>query len=105
MVYTPQDIKEFEKQIKEFMDKILVRNSKSPHTSSAFMVRNHAEEKSEKARMVINYKKLNDNTIFDGYYIPNKIALFNIIQGASWFSKMIAKVDIGQSKWMKKASL
>ena len=30
-----------------------------------------------------NYKKLNDNTIFDGYYIPNKTSVFNRIQGAS----------------------
>ena len=52
------------------------------------MVRNHAEEKRGKARMIINYKKLNDNTVFDGYYIPNKTVLFNRIQGVSWFSKM-----------------
>ena len=30
--------------------------------------------------MVINYKKLNDNTVFDGYYIPKKIVPFNRIQ-------------------------
>ena len=45
MVYTYQDIQEFDKQIKELLDKGLIRNSKSPHTSPAFMVRNHAEEK------------------------------------------------------------
>ena len=33
------------------------------------MVRNHVEENRGKVRMVINYKKLNDNIIFDGYYI------------------------------------
>jgi len=52
------------------------------------MVRNHAEEKREKVRMIINYKKLNDNTVFDRYYILNKTIFFNRIQGASWFSKM-----------------
>ena len=61
MVYTHQDIQEFDKQIKEFFDKGLIRNSKRPYTNHAFMVRNHVEEKREKARMVINYKKLNDN--------------------------------------------
>jgi len=35
------------------------------------MVRNYAEEKRVHARMVINYKNLNDNIIFIGYYIPN----------------------------------
>jgi len=100
-VYTHQDIQEFDKQIKELLEKRLIQNNKSPHTSPAFMVRNHAEEKRRKARMVINYKKLNDNTIFDGYYIPNKTILFNRIQRASWFSK----IDIGKLKWIKKASL
>ena len=67
MVYTHQDIQEFNKQIKELLDKGLIRNSKSSHTSPAFMVRNHVEEKKGKVRMVINYKKLNNNTVFDGY--------------------------------------
>jgi len=83
MEYTHQDIQEFDKQIKELLDKGLIRNSRSPHTKPAFMVTNHAEEKREKARMVINYKKLNDNTVFSGYYIPNKTVLFNRIQGTS----------------------
>ena len=83
MVYTHQDIQEFNKQIKELLDKGLIRNSKSPHTSPPFMVRNHAKEKRGKTRMVINYKKLNYDTVFDGYYIPNKTVIFNGIQGAS----------------------
>ena len=64
------------KKIKKSLDKWLIRSSMNPHTSPAFMVRNHAEEKRGKARMVINYKKLNDNTIFDGCYVPNKTILF-----------------------------
>jgi len=56
------------------------------------MVRNHAEEKRAKERMVIDYKKLNDNTVFDGYYIPNKNVLFNRILGAPWFFKMDCKI-------------
>ena len=62
------------------------------------MVRNHVEEKREKARMVINYKKLNDNTIFDGYYISNKTVLFDKIQGASQFSKIDCKSGYWQIK-------
>ena len=48
--------------------------------------------------MVINYKKLNDNNVFDGYYIPNKTVIFNRIQGASWFSKMDCKSGYRQIK-------
>ena len=91
MMYTYQDIQKFDKQNKELMNKGLIRNSKSPDTSPAFIVRIHAEEKRGKTRMVINYKNLNDNTVFDGYYIPNKTTIFNRIQGASRFSKMDCK--------------
>jgi len=66
MVYTYPDIQEFDKPIKELLDKGLIRNSRSPHTSPTFVVRNHVEEKREKARIVINHKKFNDNTVFDG---------------------------------------
>lgn len=62
------------------------------------MVRNHAKEKRGKARVLINYKKLNDNTAFDGYYIPNKTILFNRIQGTSWFFKMDCKSGYWQIK-------
>ena len=48
MVYTHQDIQEFDKQIKELLEKGLIQNSKSPHTSPAFMVRNHAKKQEEK---------------------------------------------------------
>ena len=52
------------------------------------MMRNHAEEKREKARILIDYKKFNDNTAFDGCYIRNGIVFFNRIQRAPWFSKI-----------------
>ena len=83
MVYTHQDIQEFVKQIKKYLDKGLIRHNRSPHTSPAFIVRNHAEKKRGKARKVINYEKLNDNTICYGQYISNKIVFSNKIQGAS----------------------
>jgi len=48
--------------------------------------------------MIIHYKKLNDNMIFDGYYIPNKTVLFYRIQRASWFSKIDCKSEYWQIK-------
>ena len=55
MVYTHEDIQEFDKQIKELLEKGLIQNSKSPHTSPGFMVRNHAEEKRGKSRICLLY--------------------------------------------------
>ena len=44
--------------------------------------------------MVLNYKKLNDNTVFDGYYIPNK----------QFFSTEFKK-PLGSQKWIAKAKM
>jgi len=66
------------------------------------MVRNHAKEKRAEARMIINYKKFNDNTAVDGYSIPNKTIIFNIIKGASQFSKMDCKSGYWQIKMDEK---
>ena len=49
MVYTHIDIQEFDKQIKEHLDKGVINNSMSPHTNLAFMVRNYTEEKKRKS--------------------------------------------------------
>lgn len=35
--------------------------------------------------MVINYKRLNDNTVADGYNIPDMKMLQNKIQGSKYF--------------------
>ena len=77
--YTPLDVEEFGKQIKELLDLKVIRKSSSRHRSTAFLVRNHAEIKRGKARMVINYKRLNDNTHIDSYDIPSKDMLINCI--------------------------
>ena len=69
----------------------LIRESKSPYNSHAFMVRKHSEIKKGKTRMVINYKKVNKNTKFDGYYIPNKEILINLTRGKNYYSKFDCK--------------
>ena len=45
MVYTKEDKIEFKTQIKELLSLKLIRQNNSPHSSLAFMVRNHAEIK------------------------------------------------------------
>ena len=76
----------------------IIRESKSPHSSPAFMVRKHSEIKSGKARMVINYKEVNKNTKFDGYYIPNKEILINLARGKNYYSKFDCKSRFWQIK-------
>ena len=45
MIYTRQDIDEFDIQLQGHLDKTLIEETRSPHSSPAFMVRNHAEIK------------------------------------------------------------
>ena len=74
----------------------LIRKSESPDRSAAFIVRNHSEIKRGKARIVYNYKRLNDNTEDDGYNIPNKDSLLNLIQNKKIFSKFDLKSRYNQ---------
>lgn len=62
------------------------------------MVRNHSELVRGKARMVINYKRLNDNTRIDGYKLPDKTELINRIQERKIFSKFDCKSGYWQIK-------
>ena len=66
MIYSQEDIEDFKIQINELIQMNLIRESESPHDSSAFMVRKHNEIKRGKASMIINYE-VNKNTKFDGY--------------------------------------
>ena len=95
---TPKDIEEFKMHIEELLKLKAIRESRSPHRSAAFIVRNHAEEVRGKSRMVINYKRLNDNTVDDAYNIPNKQEWINRIQGSKIFSKFDLKAGFWQVK-------
>ena len=98
MIYSQEDIEDFKIQINELIQLHLIRESKSPHSSPAFMVRKHSEIKRGKARMVINYKEVNKNTKFDGYYIPNKEILINLARGKNYYSKFDCKSGFWQIK-------
>ena len=42
--------------------------------------------------MVVNYKQLNDNTIFDDYFLPNKETLIHKTRNCNWHSKFDCKL-------------
>ena len=48
--------------------------------------------------MVVNYKQLNDNTIFDGYFLPNKETLIHKKRGKKLYSKFDCKSGFYQIK-------
>jgi hypothetical protein len=67
MIYSPLDREEFGKQIQELLDLRIIKPSKSPHMSPAFLVENEAEKRRGKKRMVVNYKAINMATIGDSH--------------------------------------
>ena len=91
MIYSQEDIEDFKIQINKLMQMNLIRESKSPHSNPAFMIRKHSEIKKGKTRIVINYKEVNKNTEFDGYYIPNKEILIYLARGKKIYSKFDCK--------------
>ena len=65
------------------------------------MVRNISEIKRNKALMVVNYKKSNDNTIFDGYFLPHKETLIHKTRGKNLHSKFDCKYGFYHIKMTK----
>ena len=98
MIYSQEDIEDFKIQINELIQMNLIRESKSQYSSPAFMVRKHSEIKRGKARMVINYKEVNKNTKFDGYYISNKEILINLVRGKNYYNKFDCKLGFWKMK-------
>ena len=66
--------------------KVIIKNA-SRHRSPVFIINNHSEQKRDKSRMVINYKRLNGNTFDNSCKISNKDELVNCIQNGRYFSK------------------
>ena len=48
--------------------------------------------------MVVNYQQLNDNTVFDGYFLPNKETLIHETIDCHWHSKFDCKSGFYQIK-------
>ena len=83
---TDKDREEYKMHINDLLKLGVIRRSESPHRSSSFLVNKHSEQKRGKSRMVITYKRLNDNTEDDGYDIPTKEYLLGKIKNCNIFS-------------------
>ena len=62
------------------------------------MVMNETEKRRNKAKIVINYKKLNQFTKADNYFLPNKEVLINLVKNKKYFSKFDCKSGFWQIK-------
>ncbi|RDX80013.1 hypothetical protein CR513_39485, partial [Mucuna pruriens] len=85
-----------QKEIKDLLDKGLIRKSKSPWSCAAFYVNKQAELERGMPRLVINYKPLNQALKWIRYPIPNKKDLLNRLNSAKIFSKFDMKSGFWQ---------
>ena len=84
---TEKDVEDYKIHINDLLKLDVIRRSNSPHRSAAILVNKHNEQKRGKSRIVINYKRLNDNTEDDRYDIPTKECLLGKIKNCTIFSK------------------
>jgi len=84
-----------QKEIKDLLDKGLIRNSKSPWSCAAFYVNKQAELEWGTPCLVINYKPLNQALQWIRYPIPNKKYLLNRLN----FAKIFSKFDMKSGFW------
>ena len=93
-----KDREDYKTCINDLLKLDIIRISYSPHRSVVFLVNKHSEQKRGKSRMVINYKRLNDNTEDDEYDIPTKEYLLGKIKDCTTFSKFDCKSGFWQVK-------
>ena len=93
-----KDKEDYKTHINELLELEVIRRSYSPHESAAFLVNKHSEQNRGKRRMVIDYKRLNDNTKDDGYDIPTKEYLLGKIKDCTIFSKFDCKLGFWKVK-------
>ncbi|RDY14524.1 hypothetical protein CR513_00408, partial [Mucuna pruriens] len=81
----------YKKEIQEYLDKTLIRPSKSPWSCTRFCVMKASEIERGAPRLVINYKSLNKALKWIRHPLPNKSDLIKIIQDSTIFSKFDMK--------------
>lgn len=78
---------EVQKQIKEMLDKNIIRPSSSPWSAPIWIVEKKLDASGKKKwRLVIDYRKLNDKTTPDRYPIPNVTDILDKLGRSQYFS-------------------
>ena len=79
--------KEVDKQVKQMLDKGIIRESDSPFKSPVWIVPKKLDASGErKFRMVIDFRILNDKTIGDQYPLPNILTIFDQVGNAEYYT-------------------
>lgn len=93
----PMPLKEIDKQIEELLRDGIIRPSKSPYNSPVWIVPKKQDASGErKFRMVVDYRKLNEDTIPDKYRIPDITTILANLGSNKYFSTIDLKSGFHQ---------
>lgn len=80
---------EVNRQIAEMLDQGIIRHSKSPYNSPLWVVQKKMDQSNkQKWRLVVDYRKLNKETIEDRFPIPNIDEIFDKLGDCKIFSTL-----------------
>ncbi len=86
---SPAELDELKKQITDLLDKGLIQPSKSPWGAPIlFAAKGSAEQGNLGLRLVVDYRRLNAQTVKNRASIPNPADLFDALAGATVFSSI-----------------
>ena len=81
---SPAELEELKKQLDDMLKKGFISPSKSPYAAPVMLVPKADGTK----RLVVDFRKLNEDTIKNRYALPLVDELFDQVQGAQYFSKI-----------------
>ena len=83
------------KEIQKMLDRGIIEPSNSPRASPIVLV----SKKDGTTRFCVDYRKLNDVTVKDGYPLPRVDECLDALAGSKWFNCMDLTQDFGRS-WL-----
>jgi len=87
----PAQYEEVRKHLQEMLACGAIRHSKSPWSSNVVLARKHDGS----LRLCIDFRKLNERTVRDGYQLPRIEETFDKMYGSKWFSSL----DLQSGYW------
>jgi hypothetical protein len=88
----PPKLQIFKRMVNEFLEQGVVRPSKSPYASPAFLI----PKNSGGSRLVVDYRKVNSKILFDSYPLPTIDQALEQFHGAVVFRFWISTLSISK---------